>query len=136
MSLITEYYVYYFGDLPCFVGGAVYVVHRYRVRDAPGGNIFRMDKILIYEAAYSSRVQKRLDRVYLAGVSSTDLDREDDGHSAGIESVGRELFRESLLPFGPPRQGFPVQSGRGEYVYRFTDICIDFFYIQYSEPIY
>jgi len=53
-----------------------------------------------------------------------------------IESIGGESFGESLLPLGSPRQGFPVQSGGGECVYRFTDICIDFFYVQYSEPIY
>jgi len=131
-----EYYVYHFRDLPCFVGGAVYVVHQYGARDAPDGNIFRTDKILIYEAARSSGVQKRLDRVHLAGVGGTALDREDNGRSAGIESISGELFRESLLLFRPPRQGFPVRSGRGECVYRFTDICIDFFYVQYSEPIY
>jgi len=78
VGLVTEYYVYYFGDLPCFVGGAVYVVHRYGARDAPGGDTFRSDKILIYEAAHSSGVQKCLDRVHPAGVGSTDLDREDD----------------------------------------------------------
>ena len=35
-------------------------------------------------------------------------------------------------------QGRAVLTGAegGGYVYRFTDICIDFFYIQYSEPIY
>jgi len=131
-----EYYVYHFGDLPCFVGGAVYVVHWYGARDAPGGNTFRTDKILIYEAACSSGVQKCLDGVHLAGVSSTDLNREDDGRSTGIESVGRESFRESLLSLGPSRQGFPVWSRGEECVYRFTDICIDFFYVQYSEPIY
>jgi len=132
VSLVTEYYVYYFGDLPCFIGGAVYVVHWYGARDALGGDTFHTDKILIYEAARSSRVQKCLDGVHLAGVGGTDLNREDDECSMGIESAGRELFGESLLPFRPLRQGFPVQSGRGECVYRFIDICIDFFYVQYS----
>jgi len=73
-----EYYVYHFGDLPCFVGGAVYIVHGYGARDAPGGDTFCSDKILVYKAARSSRVQKCLDGVHLAGVGSTDLDREDD----------------------------------------------------------
>jgi len=136
VSLVTEYYVYHFGNLPCFVGEAIYVVYRYGVKDAPNGNTFRTDKILIYEAAHSSRVQKRLDGVYLAGVGGTDLNREDHGRFTGIESIGGESFGESLLPFGPLRQGFPVWSGREECVYRFTDICIDFFYVQYSEPIY
>ena len=136
VGLVIEYYVYYFGDLPYFIRGAVYVVHQYGARDALGSNTLRMDKIFIYEAVRSFEVQKYLDRVHLAGVGGTDLDREDDGCSVGIKSVGGELFGESLFPFGSPRQGFPVQSGGEECVYRFTDICIDFFYVQYSEPIY
>jgi len=126
-GLVIEYYVYHFGDLPCFVREAVYVIHRYGARDAPGGNTLCTDKIFIYEAAHSSGVQKHLDEVHLAGVSGTDLDREDNGYSAGIENVGGELFGESLFPFGPPRQGGSDRSGT---------ICIDFFYIQYSKPIY
>jgi len=136
VSLVTEYYVYHFRDLPCFIGGAIYIVHQYGARDALGGNIFRMDKIFIYEAACSSGVQKRLDGVHLAGVGGTDLDRKNNRHSMGIKSIGGESFGESLLLFGLPRQSFPVWSGGGECVYRFTDICIDFFYVQYSEPIY
>jgi len=27
VGLVMENYVYHFGDLPCFIGGAVYVVH-------------------------------------------------------------------------------------------------------------
>jgi len=90
-----------------------------------------MDKILVYEVASSSRVQKRFDKMHLAGVGGTDLDRQDDRHSASVESVGRESSGESFFPFGPPRQGCPDQSGRGErgYVYKFTNFCIDFFYI-------
>jgi len=103
VGLVTENYIYYFRDLTCFVRGAVYIVHRYGARDAPGANTFYMDKVFVYKAAYSSRVQKRLDRVHLTGVNSTDLDRKDDGHSAGIKGVGRELFGESLLLFQPSR---------------------------------
>jgi len=136
VGLVMEYYIYHFGDLPWFIGGAVYVVHWYGARDAPGGNTLRTDKIFIYEAAHSSRVQKCLNGVHFASVGGTDLDREDNGCSVGIKSVGEESFRESLFLFGPPRQGFPVWSRGEEYVYRFTDICIDFFYVQYSEPIY
>ena len=110
MGLVTENYVYHFGDLPCFIGGAVYIVYQYGARDTPGTNTLHMDKIFIYKAAHSSRVQKHLDGVHLAGVGSTDLDGEDDGHSVGIESIGRESFGKSLFPFGPLRQGFPDQS--------------------------
>ena len=39
-----------------------------------------------------SRVQKRLDGMYLAGVCGTDFYREDDRRSAGVEGVDRELF--------------------------------------------
>jgi len=136
VGLVTKYYIYHFRNLSCFVGRAVYVVHQYGARDTPGGNTLHTDKIFIYKAAHSSGVQKHLDGVHLTGVSSTDLDREDDERSVGIESIGGESFRESLFPFGPPRQGFSVWNGGEECVYRFTDICIDFFYVQYSKPIY
>jgi len=114
VGLVMENYVYHFGDLPCFVGGAVHIVHWYGARDALGANTLCTDKIFIYEATHSSGVQKHLDRVYLAGIGGTDLDREDNEHSMGIESVGRESFGESLFPFGSLRQGFPDRSGGGD----------------------
>jgi len=131
VGLITEDYIHHFRDLPCFVRGAVYVEHRYRTRDAPGTDTFGTDKILVYEVAGGSRVQKRFDGMYLAGVSGTDLDRQDDRRSAGVEGIGGESFGESFLPFGSPRQGCSDRSGGGERecVYRFTNFCIDFFYI-------
>jgi len=93
VGLVTKDYIYYFRDLICFVGGAVHVVHQYRMRDALGANSLYIDKVFIYKAAYSSRVQKCLDRMHLTGVSSTDLYRKDNRRSASIEGVGRELFR-------------------------------------------
>jgi len=131
VGLITEDYIHHFGDLPRFVRGAIYVEHRYGTRDAPGTDTFRTDKILVYEVAGGSGVQKRFDGMHLAGVSGTDLDGQDDRRSAGIESVGGESFGESFLPFGSLRQGCPDWSGGGErgYVYRFTNFCIDFFYV-------
>jgi len=78
VGLITEDYIYHFGDLSCFVRGAVYVEHRYGVRDVPGTNTFHTDKILVYEVASGSGVQKHFDGIHLAGVSGTDLDRQDD----------------------------------------------------------
>jgi len=131
VGLIMEDYIYHFGDSPCFVRGAVYVEHRYGTRDAPGTDTFRTDKILVYEVASGSGVQKRFDGMHLAGVGGTDLDRQDDRHSTGVEGVGGESFGESFLPFGSPRQGCPDRSGRGERgcVYRFTNFCIDFFYV-------
>jgi len=131
VGLIIEDYIHHFGDFPCFVRGAVYVEHRYGTRDAPGTDTFHMDKILVYEVAGGSRVQKRFDGIYLAGIGGTDLNRQDDRRSAGIEGVGGELFGESFLLFGPPRQGCPDQSRGGERgcVYRFTNFCIDFFYV-------
>jgi len=131
MGLITEDYIHHFGDLPRFVRGAIYIEHRYGTRDAPGTDTFRTDKILVYEVAGGSGVQKRLDGMHLAGVGGTDLDRQDDRRSAGIESVGGESFGESFLPFGSPRQGCLDRSGGGEKgcVYRFTNFCIDFFYV-------
>jgi len=126
-----EDYIHHFGDLPCFVRGAVYVEHRYRTRDALGTDTFRMDKILVYEVAGGSGVQKRFDRIHLASVGGTDLNRQDDRRSAGVEGVGGESFGESFLPFGSLRQGCPDWS-RGEKrgcIYRFTNFCIDFFYV-------
>jgi len=117
--------------LPRFVRGAVYIEHQYWTRDAPGTDTSRTDKILVYEVAGGSGVQKRFDGIYLAGAGGTDLDRQDDRRSVGIEGVGRELFGEFFLPFGSPRQGCPNRSGggKGRYVYRFTNFCIDFFYV-------
>jgi len=131
VGLITEDYIHYFRDLPCFVRGAVHVEHRYGTGDALGTNAFRMDKILIYEVTGGSGVQKRFDRMHLAGVGGTDLYKQDDRRSAGVEGVGRESAGKSFFPFGPPRQGCPGRS-RGEErgcVYRFTNFCIDFFYV-------
>jgi len=115
VGFIMEDYIYYFGDLSCFVREAVHVEHRYGTRDAPGTNTFCTDKILVYEVAGGSGVQKRFDGMHLAGV----------------EGVGGESSWEFFFPFGPPRQGCPDQSGGGERgcVYRFTNFCIDFFYV-------
>jgi len=136
VGLITEDYIYHFRDLSGFIRGTVHVEHWYGARDVPGTNTLRTDKIFIYEIACGSRVQKHFDGMYFASVSGTNLYREDDRHSAGVKGVSRESSGESLFPFGPPRQGCPDRSGGGKCIYRFTDICIDFFYVQYSEPIY
>jgi len=131
VGLIMEDYIYYFKDLSCFVRGAVHVEHRYGTRNALGTNTLRTDKILVYEVAGGSRVQKRFDGMHLASVGGTNLYRQDDRRSAGIKSVGRELSEEFFFLFGPLRQGCPDWS-RGEErgcVYRFMNFCIDFFYI-------
>jgi len=78
VSFVTENYVYHFGDLTCLIGGAVHIVYWYGTRDAPGVNTLRMDEVLIYEVVYSTKVQKRLDRIYLAGVYGADFYWEDD----------------------------------------------------------
>jgi len=90
MGLVTEDYIYHFRDLSCFVREAVYIEHQYRTRDVPGANTLRTDKVFIYEVAHSSGVQKRLNGMYFASVSSTDLYRKDNRHSVGVEGVGRE----------------------------------------------
>jgi len=130
VGLITEDYIYYFRDLSCFIRGAIHVEHWYGTRDAPGTNTFHMDKILVYEVASGSRVQKRFDGMHLAGVGGTNL-YKGDRRSAGIKGVGRESSGEFFFPFGPLRQGCPDRSGGGERgcVYRFTNFCIDFFYV-------
>jgi len=136
VGFIMDDYVYHFRDLSGFIRGTVHVEHWYGAREVPGTNTLCMDKILIYEIACGSGVQKCLDRVYFASICGTDLYREDNRRSVGVEGISGELSRESLFPFGPPRQGCPDRSGGGECVYGFTDICINLFYVQYSEPIY
>ena len=90
VGFIMEDYVYHFGDLSGFVRGTVHVEHRYGARDVPGANTLCVDEISVYEIACGSRVQKRFDGMYFAGVSGTDLYREDDRCSVGVEGVSRE----------------------------------------------
>jgi len=92
VGFVAEDYVYNFGDLACLVGGAIHVVHRYGARDAPSVNTFRTDEVSIYEVARSSGVQKRLDRVHLAGVGGAGFYWEDDRRSTGIEGINGESF--------------------------------------------
>jgi len=90
VGLVIEDYIHHFGDLSCFVRGAIHIEYRYGARDALGANILCTDKIFVYEVACSSGVQKCLDGVHLAGVSGTDLYRQDDRRVTGVEGVGRE----------------------------------------------
>ena len=92
VGFVTENHVYHFRDLTCLVRRAVHIVHQYGARDALDVNAFRLDKVSIYEVAHSSRVQKRLDRMHLAGICGADFYREDDRCSAGIEGVDKESF--------------------------------------------
>ena len=92
VGFVTEDYAHHFRDLTGLVGGAVHIVHQYGARDAPGANTFCMDKVLIYEVACSSGVQKRLDGMHLAGVCGIDFYRKDNQHSMSVEGVGGELF--------------------------------------------
>jgi len=90
VGFITEDHVYHFRDLSGFIRRTVHVEHRYGARDVPGANTLCTDKIFIYEIACGSGVQKHFDGMYFASVSGTDLYREDDRCSAGVEGVGRE----------------------------------------------
>ena len=92
VGFVTENHVYHFRDLTCLVGGAVYIVHQYGARDAPGVNAFCPDEVLIYEVVRSSGVQKRLDRMHLAGVCGADFYWQDDQHPTSIEDVDGESF--------------------------------------------
>ena len=78
VGFVMENHIYHFRDLTCLVGGAVHIVHQYGARDAPGVNAFRLNKVSIYEVACSSRVQKRLDRMHLAGICGADFYWQDD----------------------------------------------------------
>ena len=82
VGLITEDYIHYFGDLSYFIRGAIHIEHQYGTGDALGTNAFRTDKILIYEVASGSRVQKRFDGMHLAGVGGTNLYKQGDRRSA------------------------------------------------------
>jgi len=73
VDFVTKNHVYHFRDLTCLVGGAIHIVHRYGARDAPGVNAFHSDEVSIYEVARSSGIQKRLDRMHLAGVCGADF---------------------------------------------------------------
>jgi len=90
VGFITEDHVYHFRDLSGFVRGTVHVEHWYGARDVLGADTLCTDKIFIYEIACGSGVQKRFDRMHFASVSGTDLYREDDRRSMGIEGVGGE----------------------------------------------
>jgi len=92
VGFVMENYIYHFRDLTCLVGGAIHIVHQYGARDALGVNIFHTDEVLIYAVAYSSRVQKHLDGMHLAGVCGADFYWKDDRHPTSVEGVDGELF--------------------------------------------
>jgi len=73
VGFVIENHVYYFRDLTYLVGGTVHIIHQYGARDAPGVNTFCSDKVSIYKVACSSRIQKRLDGMHLAGVCGADF---------------------------------------------------------------
>jgi len=91
VGFITEDHVYHFRDLSSFIRGTVHIEYWYGARDVPGANTLRTDKIFIYEIACSSGVQKHFDGMYFTSVSGTNLYREDDRCSMGVEGVGGEL---------------------------------------------
>ena len=93
VGFVTENHVYHFRDLTCLVGRAVHIVHWYGTRDALGVNTFRLDEVSIYKVACSSRVQKRLDRMYLAGVCGANFYWKDDQYPASIKGIDGESFR-------------------------------------------
>jgi len=90
VGFIMEDHIYHFRDLSGFIRGTVYIEHWYVARDVPGANTLRTDKIFVYEIACGSGIQKCLDGMYFASVSGTNLYRENDRHSAGIEGIGEE----------------------------------------------
>jgi len=92
VGFVIENHIYHFRDLTCLVGGAVYIVHRYGARDAPGVNAFCSDKVLIYEVAHSSGVQKCLDRMHLAGVCGADFYWQNDQRPVSVKGVDEESF--------------------------------------------
>jgi len=92
VSFVMENHIYHFRDLTCLVGGAIYIVHRYRARDALGVNAFRLDKVSIYEVACSSGVQECLDEMHFTSVCGADFYWQDDRHPASIKGINGESF--------------------------------------------
>ena len=75
--------------LSCRLGVSPYK-HQYRTRDVLGANTLCIDKVSVYEVARSPGVQKHLDGMHLASVSSTDLNRKNDRRSVGVKDIGRK----------------------------------------------
>jgi len=92
VGFVTENHVYHFRDLTCLVGGAIHIVHWYGARDALGVNAFCLDKVSIYEVAYSSRVQKRLNGIHLAGICGANFYWQDDQRPVSVKGVDGESF--------------------------------------------
>jgi len=97
VGFVTENHIYHFRDLTCLVGGAIHIVHQYGARDAPGVNIFRLDKVSIYKFVHSSGVQKRLDGMYLAGVCGADFYWQDDRCPVSVERGKREVYCDKQI---------------------------------------
>jgi len=131
VGFVIENYVYHFRDLTCLVREAVHIVHWYGVRDTLDINTFCSDEVSIYEVARSSEIQKHLDGMHLAGVCGTDFYWQDDRCPASVEGVDRESFGQPLFLFWLPGLCCSVQSEGEERrcIYKFTDICIDLFYV-------
>jgi len=92
VGFVIENHIYHFRDLTCLIGRAIHIVHQYGVRDASGINAFHLDKVSIYEVVRSSRVQKRLDRMHLAGVCGADFYWQDNRCPVSVEGVDRKSF--------------------------------------------
>ena len=92
VDFVTENHIYHFRDLICLIGGAIYIVHWYGARDAPGVNAFRLDEVSIYKVVHSSGIQKHLDGMHLASVCGADFYWQDDRHPASVEDVDGKSF--------------------------------------------
>ena len=92
VGFVMENYVHHFRDLTGLIGEAIHIIHWYGARDVLGANTFHTDKVLIYEVACSSRVQKHLDRIYLASVCSANFYQKDIQRPVSIEGIGGKSF--------------------------------------------
>jgi len=111
VGFVAEDYVYNFGDLACLVGGTVHVVHWYGVRDAPSVNIFRTDKVSIYEVACSSGVQKRLDGVCQGTTQRQLLLKLGKSPRSLVEIQVRCIYHSLLVYIAYTRQSHALSHG-------------------------
>ena len=137
MSLVVEDYIYYFQYLLCLIGRTINIEDQYGLRDGSSVNSLGVDKVTIYKVAGSSTVQECLNGVEFASVSCADFHQQDQECSMCIQDIGKELFGQLFLLFWSLGSCMDHQGRkREEYICQFIVICINFFYIEYSKPIY
>ena len=100
MSLVTEKYVYDFGNLSGLVRGSVDVEDQDVTKEGPSVYFFRLDEVPVDEASGCSAVQEGFDRVEFTCVHSSDFHWQEQGGSSRIQGTDREELGQPSLPLG------------------------------------